>query len=72
MAMQLVIAKRGGFKKHPKILDTKVDDVIREIRKLAYADRASKMSVADAQEKQGYRYRVFTRVAGRSHGTPGD
>ena len=70
-ATQLVLAKRG-YGKRPKIPDVMVGDEIRDIRKLASVERASKMSVANAKAKQGAQKQVVTRVAGNAQGPPAD
>ena len=70
--MQLVITKRGGFKKPAHIIDGKVGGEIREIRQLDVVDRASKMNVAKNKVKRGAKYQVSARVAGGTQDQPSD
>lgn len=65
-AMQLVLAKLGGFRRNKKIPDDKVADLVRDIRKAAAAEKRSRSN--PSQQSTGSPDPIAspaTRVSGR-------
>ena len=55
-ALQIVLAKSGGFKRNKKIHSEKVSDVVREIRQQSAAEQKAKLSPT---KKKGWRKQSF-------------